>query len=1209
MSKRFAIPLILIIAGGLLGAGQPMDAVSAQQETPPAADAPNPRLTYDGILDMPHLPPIGDATAQEATPVLLPAQYASWSRLVFQSARNGHDWEVYTAAGDGSGQANLSNHSSMDMHPRLNRGATRVVFASDRQGNYEIFAMNPDGGGQSQLTYSAKDDVDPAWSPDGSRIAFQSYRDGQAEIYVMKADGDKQIRLTNHGDYDGEPAWSPDGSQIAFTRRFDNKYRIWVMNADGSNPRQLSNQPSSENPIWSPDGAQIAYDADGNGDGWQELWLMDAAGGNQHQAYQPPEYNTDTWAGSWSPDGRYVAFTRISFLQQDGNWYWTTAYLDAWDSANSGNIMRLSSNGEDWNPDWQTLDTQAPVSSIQTLPAQSPAPFAVSWSGTDIGPAGIAGYDVQVKDGPGGAWTDWQFGTPDQSAAYPGNGGHTYYFRSRARDRAGNIEPWPADPGAFTTVEGLPPQTAMATLPAYSRNGAALRWGGTDPGGSGIRGYDVQFRQGNGAWTDWLMGATDTSATFTGSPGEDYGFRVRGVDKAWNREAWPAGDAADTSTTLYAWRLTGRLTDNRGIAVGRAPLGITPSPLLSTQTDVEGSYLAYLTANGDHTLTVSRPGYGQLDAPGLDKDGNLDLYLPPAQNLVTNGSFEAGTLLPAGWMVDGRKDAAAVSEDSHTGARAVLLGQACPDPCIAGPTSLNTEASSADMAGDSEGNLYLLWAGYNGAIPMARLATKLPGGVWSAPEDLGQRDSNSTQVGIAVDGLDVVHAVWSQDDGLYYRQRAPGAQWSPAQRLIPNGTDVDIAADYRGGVHIIYYIWDPTSFASSIRYLERLPSGHWQAPITLDTGYHRPGIAVGPDASVHFIYQKISEGIVYRWRPHGGVILPAEKLWTDNGYSFYPQRLAVSGDGTVHAIFHWGWSSHYLYRPPGRPWSTPESSDGTGTPAMAVDSKGILHIAGLNGYGPYSLYYRTRSTDGRWGVPITLGGSYTYESALVIDPQDEVHLAGYLMDQTPGLYYWTSLAAAPSDSFTITVSQQVTIPADLHRPTLSANYRLIGQGNPLSIQLGNAISATEVFSASASSTWQLAHADLSPWSGQQVTVTFLLRQTAGTPYARVWLDDVTLGDWPTPVISSVDPPRAEAWTATPIVIHGTNFISTPGVRVGAVEASGITWIDEHTLHAIVPATLPPGRHDIWITNPGGATSTLVGAFRSGKVWYLPSVSR
>ena len=320
---------LLVVAVGLLDASLSPAFISAQDKppTPPSAEAFPGHLPQDGLFDAPHLPTA--AVTLDVPQAGLAPEYANWSRLIFQSLRNQQDWEVYRASGDGADQVNLSNNGAADIHPRLNRGATSIVFASKRDGNYEIYVMNAEGGGQTRLTTTSADDVNPAWSPDGNRIVFQAYRNGQAEIYVMNPDGSGQTRLTNYGDYDGEPAWSPDGTQIAFTRRLDGKYRIWVMNADGSNTRQVSNQPSSENAAWSPDGSRIAYDADGNSDGWQELWLTDAAGGNQRQVYDPPESNTDAWASSWSPDGRYVAFTRISFIQSQGNWYWTTAHLDA----------------------------------------------------------------------------------------------------------------------------------------------------------------------------------------------------------------------------------------------------------------------------------------------------------------------------------------------------------------------------------------------------------------------------------------------------------------------------------------------------------------------------------------------------------------------------------------------------------------------------------------------------------------------------------------------------------------------------------------------------------------------------------------------------------------------------------------------------------------------------------------------------------------
>jgi len=99
-------------------------------------------------------------------------------------------------------------------------------------------------------------------------------------------------------------------------------------------------------------------------------------------------------------------------------------------------------------------DTTPPTSAVAPLPeAVGSTSFVVSWSGSD-GESAVWSYDVQVRDGPAGEWTTWQSWTMSTSATYEGGqDGHTYYFRSRARDRAGNEEAYPPGDGdAHTTV-------------------------------------------------------------------------------------------------------------------------------------------------------------------------------------------------------------------------------------------------------------------------------------------------------------------------------------------------------------------------------------------------------------------------------------------------------------------------------------------------------------------------------------------------------------------------------------------------------------------------------------------------------------------------------------------------------------------------------------------------------------------------------------
>jgi uncharacterized repeat protein (TIGR01451 family) len=88
------------------------------------------------------------------------------------------------------------------------------------------------------------------------------------------------------------------------------------------------------------------------------------------------------------------------------------------------------------------LDCLPPTSSIEPLPAWvTTAAFTVTWAGQDVW-SGIESYDVQVREGYGGTWTDWLTATTATSATLTGEHGHTYFFRVRARDQLGSEEPF-----------------------------------------------------------------------------------------------------------------------------------------------------------------------------------------------------------------------------------------------------------------------------------------------------------------------------------------------------------------------------------------------------------------------------------------------------------------------------------------------------------------------------------------------------------------------------------------------------------------------------------------------------------------------------------------------------------------------------------------------------------------------------------------------
>lgn len=122
----------------------------------------------------------------------------------------------------------------------------------------------------------------------------------------------------------------------------------------------------------------------------------------------------------------------------------TFAYVD-----DEGNLLAVINPQQDCVP---------PSSSVEPLPPWvATTSFTVTWTGKDAW-SDIAAYDVQVRDGYEGTWSDWKANTATTSGVFTGVHGHTYFFRARARDTLGNQEPFGDEEWgqAFTTVLTAP---------------------------------------------------------------------------------------------------------------------------------------------------------------------------------------------------------------------------------------------------------------------------------------------------------------------------------------------------------------------------------------------------------------------------------------------------------------------------------------------------------------------------------------------------------------------------------------------------------------------------------------------------------------------------------------------------------------------------------------------------------------------------------
>ena len=140
------------------------------------------------------------------------------SRIVFSSNRDG-DWDIYSMDANGDNVVQLTDHPATDEEPACSPDGRRIVFASDRGVTEDLYVMDSDGSNVIRLTHDNFGERNPSWTPDGTRFAFDSFRFvvGNWEIYLMDADGNDLDKFDKPQVVDDfKPSWSPDGNKIAF---------------------------------------------------------------------------------------------------------------------------------------------------------------------------------------------------------------------------------------------------------------------------------------------------------------------------------------------------------------------------------------------------------------------------------------------------------------------------------------------------------------------------------------------------------------------------------------------------------------------------------------------------------------------------------------------------------------------------------------------------------------------------------------------------------------------------------------------------------------------------------------------------------------------------------------------------------------------------------------------------------------------------------
>ena len=241
--------------------------------------------------------------------------------IVFASTQHRTDADIYRKSVDGRVVTQLTTDLSQDVMPEIAPDGKRIVFTSDRNGNWDVFVMSVDGGPAMQITFDDAHELHPTWSPDGTKLCYCRFNDRTAawELWTVALDRPGMRSFICEGMF---PRWSPDSSQdrILFQRsrkRGSHLYGVWTIDLTkfgGVNPTEIvaAGDAAIMHPTWSADGSRIAFTSVSNPevteDGMpveSDIWVINADGTGRMALTSGGFRNMRP---TWAADGR-IYFT------------------------------------------------------------------------------------------------------------------------------------------------------------------------------------------------------------------------------------------------------------------------------------------------------------------------------------------------------------------------------------------------------------------------------------------------------------------------------------------------------------------------------------------------------------------------------------------------------------------------------------------------------------------------------------------------------------------------------------------------------------------------------------------------------------------------------------------------------------------------------------------------------------------------------------
>ena len=218
--------------------------------------------------------------------------------LAFTERGPTSDSEIHVIRADGTGHRVLTDNRLNDLVSSWSpHGRWLGYRLMRRNGVRSYYAREVDGRG---FVYVGGRDSGLGWSPDERRVLIGGER---YQVVDLETGARTPVFPRGRGILEGA-GWSPDASTIVFALTRYNDFwvpKVFAADADGTKVRRLARNGRA--PAWSPDGRWIAFSRDVNDRRYVTVYVV-RPDGTGLRRLSPVRVEQD-WA--WSPDGRWIA--------------------------------------------------------------------------------------------------------------------------------------------------------------------------------------------------------------------------------------------------------------------------------------------------------------------------------------------------------------------------------------------------------------------------------------------------------------------------------------------------------------------------------------------------------------------------------------------------------------------------------------------------------------------------------------------------------------------------------------------------------------------------------------------------------------------------------------------------------------------------------------------------------------------------------------